>query len=109
MADPEHVPDRQMLAELEKQRLTSAQLRDKLAVKLGAFASLGSRAAGSAQRAATYVKSSSAQELMAEVDRLIRRRPGSSLLVALAAGYLIGKVLRARRPEGDYSWPTIRK
>jgi hypothetical protein len=96
MADPEHVPDRQMLAELERQRQSSAKLMNTLATRLAAFASMGTRAAGNAQRAAYYVQSSSPKELVTGLERWIRRRPGSSLLAAAAAGFLIGRALRRR-------------
>ena len=96
MADPEHVPDRQMLAELEIQRQSSARLMNTLATRLAAFASMGTRAAGNAQRAAYYVQRTPPKELVSEVERFIRRRPGQSLLVAAAAGFLIGRALRPR-------------
>jgi hypothetical protein len=95
-----------MLVELERQRRSSARLIENLASKLGTFASRGSRIAGNAQRAAHYVQSNSWKELVAGLEHIIRRRPGTSLLVAAAAGLLTGWSIGAARSRSRKGWDS---
>jgi ElaB/YqjD/DUF883 family membrane-anchored ribosome-binding protein len=91
--------------EIERQRQSSARLLDNFAAKLGAVASRGGRTAGGAvryaadnvQRAAHYVQGDSLKETAREIERFIRRRPAPSLIVAAAAGFLLGRALGSRR------------
>src|SRR3954453_23210850 len=48
------------------------------------------------ERAANYVHGHSAKDMAAGLERLVRQRPGTALLIAAAAGFLIGRSLRWR-------------
>jgi ElaB/YqjD/DUF883 family membrane-anchored ribosome-binding protein len=54
------------------------------------------RAKHTVERAAHYVHDHSPRFLAAEVQRLVRQRPGAALAVAAVAGFLIGRSLRRR-------------
>lgn len=41
----------------------------------------------------------SASEACAEMDRRVRRNPGTALMIAVGAGLAIGMLVRAMRPE----------
>jgi len=69
-------------AELEKSRLSAVRLLDTLARKVGAA------------RAAHYMKTHTAREIAVGVEEAARQRPVYALAAALAAGFLIGCVLK---------------
>ena len=48
------------------------------------------------ERAANYVHDHSAKDMAAGLERVIRQRPGTAILVAAVAGFLIGRSLRRR-------------
>ena len=81
--------------ELERSRQSAGLLLDSLAQKLGI-----DRAAHNArnriERAASYVQSHSMKDLATGIGRFVRQRPGYSLCIAVAAGYLVGRALRPR-------------
>jgi len=81
--------------ELEQSRQSAGLLLDSLAQKLGI-----DRAAHNArnriERAASYVHSHSMRDLATGIGRFVRQRPGPSLCIAVAAGYLVGRALRPR-------------
>ena len=47
-------------------------------------------------RAAHYVQDSRLKEVAAGIDRFVRQSPGPSLLIAVAAGFVTGRILRPR-------------
>jgi ElaB/YqjD/DUF883 family membrane-anchored ribosome-binding protein len=54
------------------------------------------RAKDSVGRAAHYVHDHSPKDMAAGLERLVRRRPGAALAVAVVAGFLIGRSIRRR-------------
>jgi ElaB/YqjD/DUF883 family membrane-anchored ribosome-binding protein len=57
-------------------------------------AGLAHGAADRMQATADYVRDHDVQRMMADVETLVRKRPGQSLLAAAAVGFLIGRALR---------------
>lgn len=82
-------------AELEKSREAAVRLLENLARKVGAVSAVR-HAKGGIHRAAHYVQAHSAEDLAAEVQRLVRRRPAYAIGVAIVAGFLVGRALRPR-------------
>jgi ElaB/YqjD/DUF883 family membrane-anchored ribosome-binding protein len=56
------------------------------------------RARQTAGKAARYVHSP--KDMAAGIERFVRQRPAAALIVAAIAGFLVGRSLRRRRPEG---------
>jgi ElaB/YqjD/DUF883 family membrane-anchored ribosome-binding protein len=54
------------------------------------------RARATAGKAANYVHDHSAKDLAAGIERLVRQRPGTALIVAAVAGFLVGCSLRRK-------------
>ena len=71
-----------MDAALERSRESARRLLDALARKVGA------------SRAAEYVKAHSAREMAEEFTGAVKRRPVYALAAAVAAGLVIGCVLK---------------
>ncbi len=69
-------------AELERSRLSAVRLLDTLARKVGAV------------RAARYMKTHSAREMASSAEQAASRRPVYVLAAAIAAGFLIGCLLK---------------
>jgi ElaB/YqjD/DUF883 family membrane-anchored ribosome-binding protein len=84
-----------MLSELEKSRESAAQLLETLAQKIGATPALRS-AATSVHRAAHYVQAHTVKDALGGLERVVRKRPGYSIAVAVVAGFLVGRALRSR-------------
>jgi ElaB/YqjD/DUF883 family membrane-anchored ribosome-binding protein len=84
-----------MLSELEKSRESAAQLLESLAQKIGASPALRTAATG-VHRAAHYVQAHSVKQALTGLERVIRKRPGYSIAVAIVAGFLVGRALRSR-------------
>ncbi len=82
-------------AELERSRETAARLLESLAVKLHSGPILRQASSGF-NRAAQYVKDSSVKDYGSRLNRIIRRRPATSILIAVAAGFLAARALRHR-------------
>jgi ElaB/YqjD/DUF883 family membrane-anchored ribosome-binding protein len=57
-------------------------------------AGVAHKTADTMQATAEYVRQHNLQDMMADVDTFVRKRPGQSLLAAVAAGFLIGRTLR---------------
>ncbi len=70
-------------AELEQSERSAKRLLETLANKVGAA------------RAAEYVKTHSARERAAELEEAATRRPLYALAAAVAAGFLLGCVLKS--------------
>ncbi|MFB3904025.1 MAG: hypothetical protein ACE15E_11275 [Acidobacteriota bacterium] len=49
------------------------------------------------ERSATYLREHDFSDMQADVEDFVRRHPGQSLITALAAGFLLGQVLRRTR------------
>ena len=100
MADDMSLSDRQMNAELDKQRQTAARLLDSLAARLGTLASHGSRVAAGAQRAARG-RGGSVRRAATRFERAVRRRPAMALLSGVVAGFaaalVFGRLRGGRR------------
>ncbi|HEY1340521.1 MAG TPA: hypothetical protein VGF59_23575 [Bryobacteraceae bacterium] len=82
-------------AEVERSRETSARLRDTLARKLK-IAPAVRQAANGVQCAAQYLQEHSVKDLASGLDRAVRQRPGAAILAAVAAGFVVGTVIRRR-------------
>lgn len=93
-----------MRRELEAQRQSSARLLNELGSAIRSSAGTVKDKAGDgmawaarrAGHAAQYVQDRYLRDNAADLGRLIRRHPGSSLVVAAVAGYVFGRVLRRR-------------
>lgn len=81
--------------ELEHSRESARRLLDSLAQKLRIKRVAYSAGTG-VGHAANYVQSHSWKDVAAGIDRFVRERPVSSLLLAATAGFLVGRVLRPR-------------
>ena len=79
--------------ELEKARVSTARLLDNLASKLRGTPAVRD-AATRITRAARYVHDSSVKDMTAELNRIVRERPVTSILVAATAGFLAASALR---------------
>ncbi len=82
-------------SELNKSRESAARLLDNLARKIGASRAVHN-AAGGLHRAAHYVHGYSAKDVVTGIERLMRRRPGYSIALAVVAGFVIGRAIRSR-------------
>ncbi len=78
--------------ELESSLESARRLLDSLAQRLQ-IKRAARNAADSVQRAAHYVQGQSVKDLAAGVERFIRQRPGPALLIAVAAGFVVGRAL----------------
>ena len=57
-------------------------------------AGMAHKTADTMQATAEYVRQHNLDEMAADVSTFVRKRPGKSLLAAIAAGFLIGRTLR---------------
>ena len=57
-------------------------------------AGMAHKTADTMQATAEYVRQHNLQDMAADVNTFVRKRPGQSLLAAIAAGFLIGRTLR---------------
>ena len=81
--------------ELEKSRASAAHLLDTLAQKLRARPVIRQATTGIG-RAANYVHGGSVKSLAARLNRTVRKRPVTCILIAAAAGFLTARSLRHR-------------
>ncbi len=56
--------------------------------------SVATKAADRLDAAAQYLKDKDSQQLMADLEGLVRRKPTQTLLVAAGVGFLLSKVVR---------------
>jgi hypothetical protein len=82
-------------AELERSRQNAARLLESLAVKLHSGPILRQASSGF-NRAAEYIRDSSMKDYGSRLNRVICRWPATSILVAVAAGFLTARALRHR-------------
>lgn len=83
------------LEELERSRDSAARLLEMLAQKVGAHRAVRTAASGM-QRAAHYVQAHTVKDVVSGVERAARRRPAAAIAIAVVAGFLAGRALRAR-------------
>jgi ElaB/YqjD/DUF883 family membrane-anchored ribosome-binding protein len=91
---PTQSPENMEVA-LAESRASAVRLLENLAQKIGASRAVKT-AADSFEKAAQYVQAKSVKDLAAGIDRAVRRRPASSIAVAVVAGFLVGRALRSR-------------
>ena len=96
MADETIRTRQEMLVELERSREHSARLLDALAQRIGAKRAVRG-ATNRIERAAHYVQVHSMKDVVTGFDRIIRRRPASSIAVAVLAGFILGRTLGSNR------------
>ncbi len=97
-------PPETMRAELEKQRQSSARLRDDFARAIRSSAGTAREKAGAsaawaareARQAVHYVQDRYLREWSIGLGRFIRRHPAPAVIVLVAAGYALGRALRRR-------------
>jgi ElaB/YqjD/DUF883 family membrane-anchored ribosome-binding protein len=46
------------------------------------------------QSTATYLREHDTKQMMSDVEDIVRRNPGQSLLIAAAVGFLVGRAFR---------------
>jgi len=68
------------------------QMRDESS----AIVHYGHRAAEALERSADYIRDADLQKIRNDVEEGVRRSPGRSLLIAAAAGFVLGAILRKR-------------
>lgn len=75
-------------SELERSRESAGRLLESLAQKVGGIPAV--------RGAADYWQGHSAREIAGDVNRAVRRSPVPAIVVALVAGYLLGRVVEGR-------------
>ncbi len=96
---PDVLPEK-FSSEVERQREAAAKLLRRFSLTLRRIPARDKAgravhsAKGKMQEAAHYVQEHYLKDAGAELDRLAKRRPAVSLLVAIAAGYVAGRVIR---------------
>ncbi len=96
---PDVLPEK-FSSEIERQREAAAKLLRRFATTLRRIpardkaGNVVNSARFKVQHAAHYVQEHYLKDAGAELDRLANRRPAVSLLVAVAAGYVIGRAIR---------------
>jgi len=83
------------LLEVERSRESAARLLDNLAQKVGSSRAVRSAASG-VQRAAHYVQERGVKDVATGIERAVRRQPAAAIAIAVAAGFVVGRALRAR-------------
>jgi len=81
--------------ELERSRESSARLLYNLGQKIAASRTVRSAAAG-VQHAADYVHEHGWRGMASGVGRAVRKRPGTAIMIAAAAGFLLASLARSR-------------
>ena len=81
--------------ELEKSRASAAHLLETLAQKLRVRPAIRQATSGIG-RAAHYVQGGSVKGFAARLNRTVRKRPVTCILIAAAAGFLTARSLRHR-------------
>jgi ElaB/YqjD/DUF883 family membrane-anchored ribosome-binding protein len=89
-------------AKIDEKRTTTAGALESTAWKMHSAADAGARkfssavhsAAEGVQSTATYLREHDTRQMMSDVEDIVRRRPGQSLLIAAAVGFLVGRAFR---------------
>jgi ElaB/YqjD/DUF883 family membrane-anchored ribosome-binding protein len=61
-----------------------------------AISSFANTAADKLENSAAYVREHNVNQMMGDVEQLVRRNPGPSLIAAAAVGFLLGAALRPK-------------
>ncbi len=88
---------RDLEGELEQSRQSAARLLEAFARKLGSVGGrmpFGRKAAGSFGRAARYVQDYAVRDMAAGIDRIVRKNPVPSIMLAVVAGFLVGRAIQ---------------
>jgi hypothetical protein len=67
---------------------------DRAGHRRGLRGRLGRRSGQRLEAASTYLRGHDLRGLLDDLERMVDRRPTQSLLVAVGAGWLVGKLLR---------------
>jgi ElaB/YqjD/DUF883 family membrane-anchored ribosome-binding protein len=89
-------------AKIDEQRDTTAGALESAAGKMHDAADAGAEkissvvhsAAEGVQSTATYLREHDTRQMMADLEDIVRKRPGQSLLIAAAVGFLVGRAFR---------------
>jgi ElaB/YqjD/DUF883 family membrane-anchored ribosome-binding protein len=60
----------------------------------GPMGSIGSQAAGVMEKGADYLEQGDTEQMIQDLEAMVRRRPMESLLIAAGAGFLLSKAMR---------------
>lgn len=70
------------------------RLRERAEGKSGMTAEVGTKAADTMERGASYLREHDTQEIIDDVERYVREHPMQALAGAVVGGFLIGRILR---------------
>jgi ElaB/YqjD/DUF883 family membrane-anchored ribosome-binding protein len=70
------------------------KVRDQLGQKEGLPGQAGVKMADTMESTATYIRDHTTDEMMGDVERLVREHPVQAIAGAIFAGFVIGRVLR---------------
>ena len=84
-------------AAAEALQSTAGSLRNKAQSSGEALANFGSRTADRIQSTADYVRDHDMRGMMGDLEGVVRRNPGPSLIAAAALGFIIGSAMRSSR------------
>ncbi len=82
-------------SELAQSREAATRLMDNLARRIGASRTVQNAASG-LERAAHFMHERDWKDVGDAITKAVRGRPGTSILLAVVAGFLIGRTLRPR-------------
>jgi ElaB/YqjD/DUF883 family membrane-anchored ribosome-binding protein len=69
-------------------------LREQVEGKGGIQEAAGTRLADGMERTATYLREHDTQTMMEDIERYVREHPTQAILGAVAAGFIIGRILK---------------
>lgn len=89
-------------SKIDQQRETAAGALESTAGKMHDAADAGAQKISSAvhsaaegvQSTATYLREHDTRQMLSDLEDVVRRRPGQSLLIAAAVGFLLGRAFR---------------
>jgi ElaB/YqjD/DUF883 family membrane-anchored ribosome-binding protein len=75
---------------------TAGTLRDRAQSSGEAISNLGNKTADKLQNTAEYLREHDMRGMMGDLEGVVRRNPGPSLIAAAAFGFLLGAAMRTR-------------
>ena len=90
----EHSMDAGMQKSAESLKSVADKARSMSEGRDGTVGSLGTQAADAIEKGAGYLEQGDSEQLMRDLEAMVRRRPVESLLVAAGAGFVLSKVIR---------------
>lgn len=75
---------------------TAGSLRDRAHSSSEAIANFGDRTADRLENTANYLREHDMRGMMGDLEGMVRRNPGPSLIAAAAFGFLLGAAMRGR-------------